>query len=193
MKIVRSLLILALGMILATGAGRAATWEGDLLNVQFLAPNPQTVVFNGNFTVPASGINFLGDGTLLLNIGASLVSLVNTTNATIAFQAPSAIVKITDTTDSDIQNVQVGPGSTINLGQGPLISGDNFLQFDLASANIPPNGVLNLQVSFLPGTPAPIPAPGALPVFASALLVLLLALWVRSGRGRRRSTRAIAT
>src|SRR3954471_20734081 len=115
MKIVRSLLALALGMVLATGAGRAAPWEGDLLNVQFLTPNPQTVVFNGNFTVPASGINFLGDGTLLLNIGASLVSLVNTTNAEWAFQAPS-IVKITDTTALGIENVQVGPGSTIDLG-----------------------------------------------------------------------------
>src|SRR3954449_11939646 len=82
MKIVRSLLVLAFGMVLATGAGRAATWEGELLNLQFLSPNPQTVVFNGNFTVPDSGINFLGDGTLLLNIEASLVQLVNTTNTT---------------------------------------------------------------------------------------------------------------
>src|SRR4051794_16439686 len=128
MKIVRSLLVLALGMVLATGAGRAAPWEGDLLNVQFLSPNPQTVVFNGNFTVPASGINFGGDGILLLNIGASLVSLVNTGNAEIAIQAPSAIVKITDTTASDIENVQVSPGSTIDL-QGSLITGNNFLQF----------------------------------------------------------------
>ena len=187
MKIVRSLLVLALGMILATGAGRAATWEGDLLNVQFLSPNPQTVVFNGNFTVPASGINFLGDGTLLLSIAPSLVSLVNTTNAEIAFQAPSAIVKITDTTASDIENVQVGPGSTINLGQDPLISGNNFLQFDLADAFIPASGVLNLQVSFLTGTPVPIPAPGALPVFASALLVLLLAQRMTSGSRRGRA------
>ena len=73
MKIVQSLLVLALGMVLATGAGRAATWEGDLLNVQFLQPNPQTVVFNGNFTVPASGIDFIGDDELVLNIGTSLV------------------------------------------------------------------------------------------------------------------------
>ena len=55
--------------------------------------------------------------------------------------------------------MQVGPGSTIDLGQGPLISGNNFLQFDLAGANIPPNGVLNLQVSFLgslvPRPPSP--------------------------------------
>jgi hypothetical protein len=189
MKIVRSLLVLAVGMILATGAGRAAPWEGDLLNVQFLSPNPQTVVFNGNFTVPASGIDFIGDGTLLLNIGASLVSLVNTTNAEIGIQAPSAIVKITDTTASDIENVQVAPGSTIDLGQGQLISGNNFLQFELADALIPPNGVLNLQVSFS-DTQVPIPAPGPLPVFASALVGLLSARWMASRRGRGRNIRA---
>jgi len=192
MKIVRSLLVLALGMVLATGAGRAATWENDLLNVQFLSPNPQTVVFNGNFTVPASGIDFNGNGTLLLNIGPSLVSLVNTTNAEIAFQAPSAIVKITDLTAPRIENVQVGPGSTIDLEQGPLISGNNFLQFELAGAFIPPNGVLNLQVSFSV-TQVPVPAPGPLPVFASALVGLLSARWMTSRRGRGRSVRATAT
>jgi hypothetical protein len=190
MKIVRSLLVLAVGMVLATGEGRAATWQGDLLNVQFLSPNPQTVVFNGNFTVPASGIDFTGEGILLLNIEASLVSLVNTTNATIGLQAPSAIVKITDTTASNIENVQVDSGSTIDLGQGQLISGNNFLQFELADAFIPPNGVLNLQVSFLPGTPAPIPAPGPLPVFASALVGLISARWIASRRGRGRNIRA---
>ena len=88
--------------------------------------------------------------------------------------------------------MQVGPGSTIDL-QGPLISGKNFLQFDLADAKIVPNGVLNLQVSFLPGTLVPIPAPGPLPVFASALVVLLLAQRMTSRRGRGRSARAIAT
>ena len=191
MKIVRSLLVLALGMVLATSAGRAATWEGDLLNVQFLQPNPQTVVFNGNFTVPASGIDFIGDGSLLLNIGASLVQLVNPTDALQAFQVPS-IVKITDTTSSDIENVQVGPGSTIDLG-GSLISGNNFLQFDLEDANIVPNGVLNLQVSFLSETLVSIPEPGALPVFASALVGLLSARWIASRRGRGRSARAAAT
>ena len=191
MKIVQSLLVLALGMVRATGAGRAATWEGDLLNVQFLQPNPQTVVFNGNFTVPASGIDFIGNDELVLNIGTSLVQLVNKTNALIGFQVPS-ILKITDTTASNIENVQVGPGSTIDLG-GSLISGKNFLQFDLEDANIVPNGVLNLQVSFLPGTPAPIPAPGPLPVFASVLVGLLSARWIASRRGRGRSARAIAT
>ena len=154
MKIVQSLLILALGMVLATGAGRATTWEGDLLNVQFLSPNPQTVVFNGNFTVPASGIDFIGDGSLLLNIGASLVQLVNPFNSLQAFQAP-AIVKITDTTASDIENVQVGPGSTIALG-GSLISGKTSCS-RLGERQFVPNGVLNLQAlsSLVPRPPSP--------------------------------------
>src|SRR4051794_12421585 len=183
MKIVRSLPALALGVVLATSAGHAATWEGDQLNVQFLAPNPQTVVFNGNFTVPASGINFLSDGTLLLSIESSLVRLVNTTQGEINFTVPSAIVKITDLTNPGIENAQVGPGSTINLEQGSLISGNNFVQFELADALIPPSGVLNLQVSFS-DTSVAIPEPGALPVFASALLGLLSAWWMTRGRGR---------
>ena len=83
---------------------------------------------------------------------------MNKTNALIGFQVPS-ILKITDTTASNIENVQVGPGSTIDLG-GSLISGKNFLQFDLEDANIVPNGVLNLQVSFL-WYPGPHPRAGA--------------------------------
>src|SRR3954453_2538543 len=192
MKIVRSLPALALGVILATSAGHAATWEGDQLNVQWLVPNPQTVVFNGNFTVPASGINFTSTGELLLNIGSSLVSLVNTTNGLINIEAPSAIVKITDLTAPRIENAQVGLGSTISLEQGALITGNNFLQFELADALIPPNGVLNLQVSFS-DTQVPIPAPGPLPVFASALVGLLSARWMASRRGRGRNARATAT
>src|SRR3954453_20564913 len=129
MKIIRSLPALALGVVLATSAGHAATWEGDLLNVQFLQPNPQTVVFNGDFTVPASGINFLSTGVLLLSIEPSLVRL--TAQEGSFFTVPSAIVKITDLTASRIENVQVGPGSTIDLEQRPLIFGNNFLQFDL--------------------------------------------------------------
>src|SRR4051794_33011099 len=101
MKAVRFLLILAMSVVLAAGTGRAATWTGDELNVQFLQPNPQTVVFNGNFVVPAVGIDFIGDGTFLLNIGSALVTLVNQTNATISFQE-SSIIKITDLTAQDI-------------------------------------------------------------------------------------------
>ncbi len=187
MKIVRSLLVLALSMVLATSAGRATTWENDLLNVQFQIP-PPTVVFNGNFTVPASGIDFIGNGELLLNIGESLVQLVNVTNALLVFDS-SAIVKITDTTASRIENVQVDPSSTIPL-LGSLISGNNFLQFDLSDAQIVPNGVLNLQVSFL--DTLAIPEPGPLPVFASALVGLLSVWWMSSRRGRGRSTRATA-
>ena len=184
MKIVRSLLVLAFGMILATGAGRAATWEGDLLNVQFLSPNPQTVVFNGNFTVPASGIDVTNDGILLLSIESSLVRLVNPTINQFEFTGPSDsnLVKITDLTASRIENAQVSPDLTFFL-QGPLITGKNFLQFDLTDAVIIPHGVLNVQVAFS-DTLVPIPAPGALPVFASALLVLLLAQRMTSGSRR---------
>jgi len=86
----------------------------------------------------------------------------------------------------------VGLGSTISLEQGALITGNNFLQFELADALIPPNGVLNLQVSFS-DTQVPIPAPGPLPVFASALVGLLSARWMTSRRGRGRSARTTAT
>src|SRR4051794_32658908 len=193
MKIVRSLPALALGVVLATSAGHAATWEGDQLNVQFLAPNPQTVVFNWNFTVPASGIDVTNQGFLLLSIESSLVHLVNMTNNQFEFTGPSdsAVIKITDLTAPRIENAQVGPGSTFFL-QGPLITGNNFLQFDLTDAVIIPHGVLNLQVSFS-DTSVAIPEPGSLPVFASALLGLLSAWWMTSGRGRGRSTRATAT
>jgi hypothetical protein len=193
MKIVRSLPALALGVVLATSAGHAATWEGDLLNVQFLSPNPQTVVFNENVTVPASGIDVTEEGFLLLSIEASLVRLVNTTINQFEFTGPSdfAVVKITDLTASRIENAQVDPDSTFSL-QGPLITGNNFLQFDLTDAVIIGHGVLNLQVSFF-DTSVAIPEPGSLPVFASALLGLLSAWWMTSGRGRGRSTKATAT
>ena len=54
-------LILIAGFVLAGGPTRAApiTWEGDLLNVQVLDPNPQTVAFNGNFIVPATVRSFV--------------------------------------------------------------------------------------------------------------------------------------
>src|SRR3954453_18239771 len=107
MKIVRSLLALALSVVLATGAGHAATWEGDLLNVQLLVPNPQTMAFNGNFTVPASGINIAGDGPRLLSIHTPLVRLVNATNGSQLINEPFADIKITDPTASRTENVQV--------------------------------------------------------------------------------------
>ena len=56
MRISGPFLALAAGFVLASGASHAATWQSDLLNVQLLSPNPQTVAFNGNFTVPASNI-----------------------------------------------------------------------------------------------------------------------------------------
>jgi hypothetical protein len=193
MKIFRSLPALVLGVVLATNAGHATTWEGDQLNVQFLSPNPQTVVFNGNPTVPVSGIDITNQGFLFLSIESSLVQLVNTTDNQFEFTGPldSAIVKITDLTASRIESAQVGPGSTFFL-QGALISGDNFLQFDLTNAVIIPHGVLNIQV-FFSDTQIPISEPETLPVFATALLGLLSALWMTSRRGRSKSTRVAAT
>ena len=122
MKIVRSLPALAF-LVMATSAGHAATWEGDLLNVQFLAPNPQTVMFNGNFTVPAAGIDITNQGLLLMSIEASFVQLVNTTDDQFEFTGPSdsAVVKITDLTTPRIENAQVAPSSTFFL-QGPVIT-----------------------------------------------------------------------
>jgi hypothetical protein len=66
MKISRSLMALAAGLILASGGpSQATTWQNDLLNVERLSPNPQTVAFNGNFTVPASNILIFNDPTFL--------------------------------------------------------------------------------------------------------------------------------
>ena len=192
MKIVRSLPALAF-LVMATSAGHAATWEGDLLNVQFLAPNPQTVMFNGNFTVPASGIDITNQGLLLMSIEASFVQLVNTTDDQFEFTVPSdsAVVKITDLTTPRIENAQVDPSSTFFL-QGPVITGDNFLQFDLTDAVIVPHGVLTLQVSFS-DTQFPVPEPGPLSLFAPALIGLLSTWWMSSRRGHTGSARTTAT
>lgn len=171
MKLSRVFLALAATLTVVAGAARAATWEGDLLNVQLLSPNPQTVAFNGNFNVPAGPIQILGDPTLPLSIGATSVTFSNLSNASVALQA-LAIVKITDTTASRILNVQVNPASTITLGTS-LISGGNFLQFDLRDANIVPSGTLILDVAFTNGeTPSPVPAPASLPLLASGLVAL---------------------
>ena len=39
-------------LALAGGEDRAATWAGDGINVQRLSPNPETVAFSSNHTVP---------------------------------------------------------------------------------------------------------------------------------------------
>ncbi|WP_207538859.1 PEP-CTERM sorting domain-containing protein [Sabulicella rubraurantiaca] len=162
MRILRFAFALVVTLLVASGPGRAATWEGDLLNVQLLTPNSQTVAFNGNFTVPASDINIFGAGFLLLSIGPSSVTLTNTGNAEVFFQNPEVIIKITDTTAARILNAQVAPGSTISLGSGALITGNNFVQFDLAGATVPGFGVLNVEVAFLPGVAVPVPGSLAL-------------------------------
>ena len=177
MRISGPFLALAAGFVLASGASHAATWQSDLLNVQLLSPNPQTVAFNGNFTVPASNINIVGP-TLPLSIGATSVTLQNTANATVGFQV-SSLIKITDTTASPILNVQVDPASTITLFSS-LVSGGNFMQFDLQDADIVPLGVLILDVTFVSGSPSPIPSPASLPLFASGLLSLAAVSWTKN-------------
>src|SRR4051812_17155330 len=139
-KISVSFLALAAAFTLTSGASHAATWEHDLLNVQVLSPNPQTVVFNGDFNVPASNIALLGGAPFALSIGTTSVTFEYKGNAAVGFQN-STIVKVTDTTASPILNVQVDPSSTIGL-DGSLISGNNFLQFDLQDANVAPFGKL---------------------------------------------------
>ena len=154
--------------------GGQPPWDGDLLNVQLLTPNSQIVAFNGNFVAPSADINLFGDGSLLLSIGSSGISLVNTGNAEIAFQASEVIVKITDTTAARILNAQVAPSSTISLGAGSLISGNNFVQFNLADASVPGRGVLNLEVAFLPGGPVAVPVPAPLALLGAGLFGLAL-------------------
>jgi len=62
------------------------TWEHDLLNVQVLSPNPQTVVFKGNFNVPASNIALFGGDTFAFSIGTTSVTFEYKGNAAFAFQ-----------------------------------------------------------------------------------------------------------
>jgi hypothetical protein len=61
--------------------------------------------------------------------------------------------------------------------ESSLISGNNFLQFDLHDVNFVPFGKLVLDVNFVPGSPVPEPATLA---FLGSGLVGLLAF-----RGRR--------
>lgn len=174
MKISRSVLFAATGLVLVGGGtSRAAAWQDDVLNVQLLQPNPETVAYNGNFTVPASNIPIAGTALLPLSIGANTVTFENKTNAVFAFQEPS-LVKITDTTASPILNVQVDPASTITLARS-LVSGGNFLQFDLQQLNIVPSGSLILDVTFKPdvGSSAPVPEPTSLALLGGGIAGLL--------------------
>src|SRR4051812_45577333 len=59
MRTLRILLVLVALLSLASGASRATpttSWVGDTLNAQLQNPAP-LVVFNGNFTVPTTGID----------------------------------------------------------------------------------------------------------------------------------------
>lgn len=174
MRILRSGLALVVALLVTSGAGRAATWEGDLLNVQVYTPTAQDVAFNGNFIAPTGNINLFQTPLILFEISASGIKLTNNTNAELEFQPPLLLVKITDTTAARILNAQVAPDSTVPLGIGALISGNNFVQFDLAGLTIPGFGFLSLEVAFLPEGPVAVPAPASLALLAMGLVGLAL-------------------
>jgi hypothetical protein len=164
-------LTLVAGFVLAGGPTRAAptTWEGDLLNVQVLDPNPQTVAFNGNFIVPATVRPYILNPGLILDISSTQVTF----SAAVAntFLASSTI-KITDQTASRILNVQIDPATNIQLNS-PLIAGDNFLQFDVfgfPNHHIPQGGSLVLDVAFKPDLGSSVPEPASLALFGTSLV-----------------------
>ena len=180
MRINRSFLALAAGIVLASGTAYAQpepaaadTWANDLLNVQVLSPNPQTVAFNGNFNVPVTGTNIFGPSFLLLGISDTQVTLGNFGQLPIPV-SQSTIVKITDLTARRIENVQVDSTSVVSAPSG-LISGDNFLQFDafdFPGQAIPAGAnAFVLDVSFIAGlSETPVPEPGSFVLLGTALL-----------------------
>lgn len=119
MGITRSFLALSLAagfVVTASGATRAAptTWEDDLLNVQVLAPNPQTVFFDGTYNVTSADIRLFADPNPVLSIGPTSVSFRNTSSSEAGIVPYSTMIKITDLTARRIESVQIDPVSNVN-------------------------------------------------------------------------------
>ncbi len=173
------------GLILAGGAGRAADWDGDQVNVQLLSPNPQTVAFNGNFIVPPPfNIEPFGEQIFPLGIGDTMVILQNLDQSADIFPSQS-VIKITDLTASRIVGAVEDPNSTTIL-KTPVLFGSNFLQFDVSQQPLNPGSIkIDLNFSGGIGSPTPIPGPASLPLLASGLLGLLAVCWRKNTRGRR--------